>query len=130
MATSFTEYFVTQTQQTSFFLDAPSAGWRRMVGRAIIWTGLGAIAWFWTLPFVWPQRQWFRDWNRQIGLFAVWFVPPFLFNILVHIGSPGHALKTIPVVCLVGGICVVAAEQTLATRRVPILKEWGLEVIS
>ena len=124
--TSFTAYLVTQTQQTSVVLDAPSAGWRRMVGRAVIWTGLGAVAWCWTLPFVWPQRQSFRDWNRQIGLLAVWFVPPFLFHILVHIGSPEHGLTTIPVVCLAGGVCVAAAEQTLAVRRVPVLTRGGL----
>lgn len=114
MIASFKDYILAQTHQTSLVLDAPLMSWRRMVGRAIIWTGLGALSWFWALPWLW--RTGLSQWRRQLVFLAVWFFPPFLFHVTVHIGDPDHALVTIPVLCLAGALCLVAAEQSFARR--------------
>ena len=119
----FGEYLQSQTYQTSPLTDAPFGGWRRMVGRAIVWTGLGALPWFWTVPFGWLKRRQWPDWSLRFRFLATWFVPGFLFNVLVHIADPDHALATIPVVCLVGGACLLAAEQSLNFRSISWLKE-------
>lgn len=110
---SFSSYLMVQTSQTSFLMDAPEAGWRRMVGRAIIWTGLGSIPWFWSLPFGWCRRTDWPEWQRRLRFLSVWFFPGFLFHTFVHTGSPGHVLSTIPVLCLAGGHCLWATGNSL-----------------
>src|SRR5262249_27544002 len=114
MTGAFREYAVSQTYQTSPFVGARWAPWRRMVGRAILWTGLGALPWIWTIPFGWLQREWLRNWKRHMAFLVIWAAPIFLFHSLVHIGNAGHALPTIPAVCLLGGVFTVAAERQLA----------------
>ena len=123
MVHSFSDYFEFQAQQTSFLFDASS--WRRMAGRAIIWTTLGSLPWLWTLPFGWRQRNQLPHCSTRLRFLAIWFLPPFLFNLFIHIGSPGHALASIPALCVVGGFCLTAAEHSLA-RWIPELEERGL----
>lgn len=53
----------------------------------------------------------------------MWFLPAFFFNVVVHTGSPGHVLTTIPVLCLAGACCLGAAEQGLGRRWNLPLKE-------
>lgn len=115
---SFRNYVLEQFSQTSVVMDAPETGWRRMVGRAFIWTGLGTLPWIWTLPLGWRDRTQWPEWKKRLGFLALWFLPSFLFHIFIHIGSPGHAMRTIPVLCLLGGCCVVAAERKLAEARI------------
>lgn len=123
---SFTDYFHAQVQQSSVLVDPSLSSWRLMAGRAIIWTGLGSLPWLWTLPFGWLRRNTLPHWTRYLSFSAIWFLPPFLFNLFVHIGSPGHALATIPILCLLGGFCLISAEQFFAQRWIPELEERGL----
>lgn len=125
---TFGDYLSTQTYQTSPLMEAPSAGWRRMAGRAVVWTGLGALAWFWTLPFGWLGRRQWPDWSLRLQFLAIWFFPGFLFNLLIHIGDPDHALATIPAVCLLGGVSLFTAEQHFQFRWIPFLKERGFAI--
>jgi hypothetical protein len=113
MAGEWIRYLTVQTQSSSILMGAGDAGWRRMVGRVFIWTGSGALAWLWTLPFGWRSRRELPGWMERAQFLAVWFVPPFLFQLLIHAANPGHMLSTIPVVCLVGGFCVAAADRYL-----------------
>jgi len=122
---SFSEYVFAQTQDTSMLLDA-SASWRRTAGRAVIWTALGTVPWFWTLPLAWKARGSWPDWAGRVGFLAVWFLPGFLFHFFVHIGDPDHALTTIAPLCVLGGACLVATERRLSWKWVPELKERGL----
>ncbi|MGH9785872.1 MAG: hypothetical protein ACRD88_17010, partial [Terriglobia bacterium] len=121
----FTQYSSEQFPQSSALFGAPWPSWRLMAGRAIIWTSLGSLPWLWTLPFGWLRRNHQPHWTCRLHFLAVWFLPPFLFNLLVHIGSPGHALASIPALCLLGGYCLTSAEHSLA-QRIPALEERGL----
>ena len=115
------DYLVVQTSQTSPVLNAPLANWRRMLGRCIVWYGIGAIGWIWALPFGWWVRRRWPAWQRRLGFLLVWFVPVFLFNAVVHIGASGQALAGIPPLCLLGGFCLVGTEEFLARRWLPQL---------
>ncbi|MBI4478579.1 MAG: glycosyltransferase family 39 protein [Acidobacteria bacterium] len=128
MLQAFQEYLNVQTFQTSALLEGASPGWRRMAGRAIVWTGLGALPWIWTLPFGWLKRQQWSDWKECLLFLSLWFLPAFLFNAVIHIGDPDHALTAIPVVCLVGGLCLNAAEKTIRTSWIYRLQEQGFVI--
>ena len=120
---AFQQYTDAQTFQTSALLGESSLGWRRMAGRAVIWTGLGALPWIWTAPFGWFRLRRQPEEMRGFLFLLVWFLPGFLFHLTIHIGDPDHALLTIPMVCLVGGVCVNAAEQ--ATQKRWNCNRWG-----
>jgi 4-amino-4-deoxy-L-arabinose transferase-like glycosyltransferase len=83
-----------------FGASAPSA-WR-MATWAIVWNGIGSLAWIWAAPFV--RCKW-RDeaWRQKAFFLLAWFLPIFLFSLLIHIGDPDQALASIPVVCIAGG---------------------------
>jgi len=116
MIAAFRDYATAQTFQTSVAFGSVSLGWRRMLGRAFVWTALGALPWLWALPFAWFRRQQWPHTTRSLGFLTAWFLPGFLFHCLIHIGDPDHALTTIPAVCLVGGLAMIAAEQTIRLR--------------
>ena len=127
MIAYFTDYLLTETGHTSVVLD-PATSWRRAAGRAVIWTGLGALPWIWTLPFAWKARRTTPDWVRKITFLALWFVPGFLYLLAIHIGDPDHALGVIPPLCLLGGFSIVAAERSVTRAWFPQLEERGLLV--
>lgn len=119
MVGAFSLYASEQADQTSILFGADLVHWRRMLGRAIIWTGLGTLPWIWTLPGGWLQRRELPDQPRCLWFLSLWFFPSFLFNAVVHTASPGHVLSSIPALCLVGGFCLAAAEQTIARTWFP-----------
>ena len=116
MISSFREYVLEQSQ-SAMALAGTGVEWRRMVGRAFLWNGLGVLPWIWTIPLTWRYRNRFSDWKRQLLFLALWFFPPFFFHLLVHIGAPGHALVSIPALCLVGGLCTIEAQGILTDRH-------------
>lgn len=91
------KYASEQTQSTSALSGAPAYAALQMLIEAVIWTGAGALGWLWILPLTRGPRM-----PNGIWL-AVWLAPAFAFHALIHIGAPGHALISIPAVCLVGG---------------------------
>ena len=90
MVSSFAQYASEQTYQTSILFGAQMPEWRRMLGRTIIWTGLGTLPWIWALPFGWIRSRELPDQPRCLWFLLVWFVPPFLFHALVHSPAPVH----------------------------------------
>ena len=115
MIAYFSDYLLVQTEHTSIVLDS-SSSWRRAAGRAVIWTGLGAIPWIWALPFGWFGRQQVPQWERRLLFLTIWFLPAFVFHLGVHIGDPDHTLVTIPAVALLGGFCLHTARQRIGLR--------------
>ena len=95
------DYSNEQFRNTSivFGASAPSA-WK-MATWAIVWNGIGVLAWIWAVPLVKSRRD--GDWRLRTGFLLVWFLPVFLFSLLVHIGDPDQALASIPALCIVGG---------------------------
>jgi hypothetical protein len=90
-------YVPVQFRDTRFQMG----GFWRMAWAAVVWNGLGALGWIWAVPFR-LRRLAASDW-RSAPFLALWFVPGFLFQALVHIGDADQALATIPVLCLLGG---------------------------
>ena len=123
----FMDYLVVQTEHTSVVLD-PSTSWRRAVGRAVIWTGLGAVPWLWTLPLAWKSFGRTSDWIRKLVFLLLWFAPIFGFFLAVHVADPDHTLAIIPPLCLVGGIALVEAEKRVARAWMPQVLDGGLFV--
>lgn len=113
MMVSWIGYLSVQTSSTSMMKGASEAGWRRMIGRAFIWTGSGVLAWLWAVPFGCLGRGGVTDWGRRLTFLALWFSPLFLFQLIIHIGNPDHALSAIPVLCLLGAFCIAAASRWL-----------------
>jgi 4-amino-4-deoxy-L-arabinose transferase-like glycosyltransferase len=88
-----------------------------MAKKAFVWNGLGALAWIWAIPFV--IRRVDSGTPRDRTTFAaLWFLPPFAFSALIHIGDPDQALTSIPALCLAGGALLSAFLQRIQSRRV------------
>lgn len=95
-------YAAAQTSGSSPLGGASLGVWWDMVRGALEWNSLAVISWVWAVPLAWRQLR--RGAPRSAAPFlALWFVPPFLFQIVVHTASPGHTLLTVPVLCLLGG---------------------------
>jgi 4-amino-4-deoxy-L-arabinose transferase-like glycosyltransferase len=116
MRALFSAYLFSQTTPTSVFTNPRSGSWVRWAGRAVLWNGLGIIPWIWAGPLGWLRRHELGQWVRIIAFLAVWFFPPFLFYLFVHVNDPEHILTIIPVLCLAGGFCLSCAEEGFARR--------------
>ncbi len=88
-----------------------------MFAEALVWNGLGAVAWIWALPAR-AVRQAYSGWSVRVRFLLVWFLPAFLFSALVHIGDPDQALTTIPVLCVLGGAVLASLVEHHGRRRV------------
>ena len=117
------EYTFAQTEQTSVLLSPRSYLWLRSAARAVLWSGLGAVPWLWAMPFGWLRWRQMTGGARYLGFLALWFLPPFIFYLIVHIGDPDQTLSIIPILCLLGAFSLVAAEQTIARKWIPEIKE-------
>ena len=109
----FQQYLSTQTFQSSMLQASASPGWRRMFGRVIVWLTLGALPWLWTLPLGWKQEIAGLQQTRNSVLLALWLIPSALLSMVLHSADPDHLLSTIPVICIIGGLCLEAAETRL-----------------
>lgn len=105
-----------QFQGSSALMGARAAYALKMALMALVWTGGGALAWVWALP--WARHALKRSLAGETGLFlGTWLAPPLAFHCLVHIGEPEHALVTIPALCLVGGAVLSHWSQGAAPMK-------------
>lgn len=116
MISIFSAYFISQTSSTSVFAEPGSGAWLRWAGRAVIWTGLGIVSWFWAIPVGWFRRHRLENWIQILRFLAIWFLPPFVFYLCVHANDPEHILTIVPAVCLVGAFCLARAEDAFGHR--------------
>lgn len=123
------EYLRGHSESAAVLMGGSSVAWRRSLGRALLWNGLGILPWAWTIPLLWLQRRRFAEWKRHFHFLGFWFIPPFLFTALVHLGAPGHTLRMMPVVCLIGGLSVVLAAEFLFRQSVLRLKPLLLALV-
>lgn len=121
----FAEYFAGEGRTTSGVLDG-STSWLGPAGRAVIWTGLGAVLWVWALPFAWKARLAISDWVRGASFLFLWFAPGFLYLLAIRGSDPDHALSVIPPLCLLGGFCLVEADRRLTQRWIPRFQQRGV----
>jgi len=99
-------YFLEQSQQESLLLGGEPMSWSRMIGRLLIWNGLAVVAMLVALPFV-RRRNGLLSRQDGVGKFlALWALPLLGFQFFLHIASPGHALSTVPIICLLAAVAL------------------------
>lgn len=109
-----------QFRGTSLLFGAEAAPALDMALKAVVWTGIGLIAWIWAIPFLRSRQNEPGDRSRTLFLVA-WILPPFVFSMLIHIGDPDQALTTIVGLCVVGGAVLHRlAERFRLTRAAPL----------
>jgi len=79
--------------------------WRFMAGRMVVWNLVGLLIPLAALPFVLRKSEG-QAWRGRLAFFALWTGFCFLFQLLVHIAAPDHALMTIPALCVLGGVAL------------------------
>ena len=109
----FQQYLGAQTFQSSVLQASAPPGWRRMFGRVTVWLSLGALPWLWTIFIGWKQEVKGTENIRHFVLLGLWLIPSALLSMVLHSADPDHLLSTIPVICIVGGLCLEAAETRL-----------------
>ena len=95
-------YSADQASGSSLLFGAGWAAARKMLVAGLWWASLGVVSWILTALLV-AWRKVSADPQRTWSFLLVWFLPLFLFSIVVHIAASGHALGFIPVLCLAGG---------------------------
>jgi hypothetical protein len=93
-----TGYLAEQSNKDSV-LFAKAETWFRPVSRLLIWNAMALVGWAW-VPFVVFRRSIVKDPRWRFML--LWVGPGLLFQLLVHIASPGHTLFATPVWCVMG----------------------------
>lgn len=104
------DYATSQFSSSSALMGAPLSSAWTMWKAALVWNGLGVLSWVWAAALV--SRG---DWQPGLRLWflAAWFVPPFVFHSLVHVGDPDHTLITVAVLCLAGGAVMARLHKRL-----------------
>ncbi|MEZ5351681.1 MAG: glycosyltransferase family 39 protein [Bryobacteraceae bacterium] len=106
---------------SSLFYDAPPSEALRMAAAAIVWPGLGSLAWIWAVPLADRNRAYAR--LRPLApILALWFIPALLFFSLVHVADPDQSLLMAPVYCVLGGLVIETVIEQRGWRRLrPLL---------
>jgi hypothetical protein len=123
----FGKYAQEQGGQSSVLIQAPQLGWRRMAARAAIWTFIGALAWVWALPWLRRDSNW-SALRPLLTFLSWWFIPAYLFNVIVHTADPDHTLLTLPPLCLLGGVCLAILEERIPAASLAVSLGKGLTV--
>lgn len=111
------DYSDAQFSDSSALYGARGSAALHMVAEAVVWNGLAVLVWIWAVPAI--RRQLPAVITRLKAEFLlVWFVPPFLFSAIVHIGAPGHALASIPPLILAGSAVLAAGVSRWGPRGV------------
>ena len=95
-------YLIDQSEESSPLAGASVSGWWGMIRAALEWKGMAVLPWLWALPFVWGRRPQ-AGWRAVAPFLALWIAPAVLFHVVLHLGSPGHILASLPALCLLGG---------------------------
>ena len=95
--------------RTSAAFGAASDKALKMATQATIWNGLGVLSWIWAAPFVGLGER-----DRRAAFLAIWFVPIFVFAVVIHVGDPDQTLDSVSALCVLGG-------AVLAKLRLPKL---------
>jgi hypothetical protein len=97
------EYVSEQASVSSELFGATHAKAHATFWRLMVWTCFGVLAWAMPAVLAWrPKDRWGFAWG-QLAFLALWFVPPFLFALSVHVEDPGQVLAMVPVIALFGG---------------------------
>jgi hypothetical protein len=93
-------YITFQSRTESIAFADSIRSWTRPISRLLLWNSMAVLGWVWA-PILLRRRM---QAMRVPWMFLfVWLAPGILFQLIVHIGEPGHTLFAIPVFCLIGG---------------------------
>ena len=98
-----------QGGNSSLLLGASFSGEWKMFRGAMWWLSLSLAAWSPALLAVLLTKLFrrsnspARDGAQQFFFLLAWFVPQFLFSVIIHIAAAGHALGFLPPLCAAGG---------------------------
>jgi hypothetical protein len=96
-------YLTMQSRTESLVFAESLRLWLRPMSRLIIWNSMAVIGWVWA-PIVFHRR--IATIRSSWVFLSIWLVPGLTFQLLVHIGEPGHTLFATPVLCLLGASIV------------------------
>jgi hypothetical protein len=107
---------------SSLFYDAPAHDALRMAAAAVIWPGMGVLAWIWAVPLA-GWRNPAQRLESLSPLLALWFIPSLFFFATVHVADPDQSLLMAPVYCIAGGAAIDAMidRRSWHRFRIPIL---------
>src|SRR5262249_47279655 len=95
------EYLVVQSRPGSILLGATGSASMHQLTRLVVWNGFAIVGWIWALAFFRSSRpQPENGVDDTVPFFAIWLIPGFLFQALIHVENPGHTLFSIPAWCL------------------------------
>ena len=111
------DYIVEQARGESPIMGAELRGWLRQIGRVVVWNGLAAVWWIWTIPlFLFTKLRYSID-RRAVLFLALWTLPGLLQGTLVHLAAPGHTLFSIPAFCLLGARMLSLAARAFSPEE-------------
>jgi hypothetical protein len=97
------DYIADQASVSSSLFGAVADKWQTTFRRLIVWTCCGMLSW--TLPAVlaWKRKEGWAASREKLAFLGLWFLPPFLFAVFVHLEDPGQSLAMAPPIALFGG---------------------------
>lgn len=99
-----TSYAQAQMSPMSVLFGASLTPALRMLLESLLWNTLTAA------PALWAIR-WFRPGTTPWAFAALWFVPGMAFQAFFHNVDPDHALVTVPIVALFGGMALAGVTR-------------------
>lgn len=97
------EYLTDQAVLTSGLFGAEATRWQETATWLVVWTLSSVLACLPAALAAWSPRGGLgMGWDRAAFLW-LWFLPSFVFALVVHIADAGQGLAMVPVVCLVCG---------------------------
>ena len=120
------EYVSEQASVSSQLFGAPEAKAHATFWRLIVWTCFGMLAWAMPAVLAWRRRERWGLASEQVAFLVLWFLPPFLFALSVHVEDPGQVLAMVPVIALFGGYLMNRALDLTAVW----LSRWNAVTLS
>jgi hypothetical protein len=92
-------YLLEQSRLESVGFSESIRNWARPASRLIIWNAMGVLGWIWA-PVLAFRRA--AVLSAPWRFLLIWLVPGMIFQLVVHIATPGHTLFATPILCLIG----------------------------
>jgi 4-amino-4-deoxy-L-arabinose transferase-like glycosyltransferase len=109
-------YLADQGAETSVLLGADPGKGATTFWRLLVWTCCGVLPWTLAAVLAWTRgRRWGFE-RDKLSFLALWFLPPFVFSLLVHVQDPGQTLAMAPPIAIAGGYLFERALANLDSR--------------
>ena len=108
------DYISDQASVSSGLFGATESRWLTTMWRLLVWVFCGVLAWGMAAALAVRRKDGIGISPERWAFLAVWIVPSLAFSLAVHVEDPGQTLAVLPAVCLVGGVLVQRAIETLS----------------